>query len=127
MDNIEIEPIDRSEIAPPQSIQIEANLADTFTFASHQNSIPVIRSIRIKNATTEPIQGVRLELTASPAPLADGRQPTRRLQRPHDQHLLLSDRRPLPYETRLQRRTPVPGAISASAKILRRLHRLSRS
>jgi len=29
MNNIEIEPIDRSEIAPPQSIQIEANLAGT--------------------------------------------------------------------------------------------------
>lgn len=64
--NNRIEPIDSSETASPSSVRIEASLAGTFTFASHQNSIPVIRSIRIENATPEPVQDVQLELTASP-------------------------------------------------------------
>ena len=45
---------------------IVANLTSTFTFASHQNSFPVIRSIRIENPGAETLEGVRLELTASP-------------------------------------------------------------
>src|SRR4030088_2327815 len=48
-------------------IAIAADLAATFTFASHQNSIPVVRSIRIENATADSIENARLELTASPA------------------------------------------------------------
>jgi very-short-patch-repair endonuclease len=43
------------------------DFASTFTFASHQNSIPVIRSIRIENSTVESVENARLELTASPA------------------------------------------------------------
>ena len=43
------------------------DFASTFTFASHQNSIPVIRSIRIENSTIDSVENARLELTASPA------------------------------------------------------------
>ncbi len=48
------------------TIAIVADLAATFTFASHQNSIPVIRSIRVENSTADQLETVRLELTASP-------------------------------------------------------------
>lgn len=48
------------------SITIAPDLAATFTFASHQNSIPVIRSIRLDNPTPDSIENSRLELTASP-------------------------------------------------------------
>lgn len=47
-------------------VTITANLAATFTFASHQNSVPVIRSIRVDNRTTESFENARLELTSSP-------------------------------------------------------------
>src|SRR5437868_15099721 len=55
----------RSADAGP--ITITADLAPTFTFASHQNSIPVVRSIRIENAGADNVENARLELTASPA------------------------------------------------------------
>jgi hypothetical protein len=48
-------------------VHVRADLTATFTFASHQNSIPIIRSIRLENATPDIIEEVRLELTASPA------------------------------------------------------------
>lgn len=90
MDNIEIEPSGPSESAPAP-IQIDANLANTFTFASHQNSIPVIRSIRIENASNEPVQGVQLELTASPAFLRAKTWKIDRINAGDD--VVLSDRR----------------------------------
>lgn len=49
------------------AVSISADLAEQFTFASHQNSIPVIRSIAISNSTSGSLQHLKLELTASPA------------------------------------------------------------
>src|SRR5258706_15406689 len=70
MDEIkETDPAD-SDAAPAADegiISVAADLAATFTFASHQNSIPVIRSIGIDNSTADSIENVRLELTACPA------------------------------------------------------------
>ncbi|WP_349636745.1 DUF3320 domain-containing protein [Tardiphaga sp. P9-11] len=43
-----------------------SDLATKFTFASHQNSIPVIRSIAIRNPTGDAAERLRLELSASP-------------------------------------------------------------
>src|ERR1700712_1688064 len=51
----------------PDPISIAADLAPTFTFASHQNSIPVIRAIRISNPTPDALESLRLELTSQPA------------------------------------------------------------
>ena len=69
MDEIEITDLAESD-APPAAhdgnVVFAADLASTFTFASHQNSIPVIRSIRIENSTADSIENARLELTASP-------------------------------------------------------------
>ncbi|MCG6203147.1 DUF3320 domain-containing protein [Rhodopseudomonas sp. HC1] len=48
-------------------VSISADLAEKFTFASHQNSIPVIRNIAISNTTADSLQHLNLELTASPA------------------------------------------------------------
>ena len=50
-----------------EGITVFTDLASTFTFASHQNSIPVVRAIRIENPTASSLENVRLELTASPA------------------------------------------------------------
>ena len=52
---------------------IVADLAPIFTCASHQNSISVLRSIRVENATDKSLDDLRLELTASPR--SCGRKP----------------------------------------------------
>jgi very-short-patch-repair endonuclease len=46
---------------------IVADVAASFTFASYQNAIPVIRSILIENNTDRHIESCRLELTSSPS------------------------------------------------------------
>src|SRR5437870_399065 len=58
---------DTGRSADQGRITITADLAPTFTFASHQNSIPVVRSIGIENPTANSVENARLELTASPA------------------------------------------------------------
>lgn len=58
-----------NDLAQPDDanvITITADLTATFTFASHQNSIPVIRSIRVENLTTDSLENARLDLTSSP-------------------------------------------------------------
>lgn len=45
---------------------IVAEIVQVFTFASHQNSVPVIRSLRIDNASDEHLENITLEMTASP-------------------------------------------------------------
>ncbi len=91
MDDIELGSIAPSEAASLRPIQIDANLASTFTFASHQNSIPVLRSIRIENATREAVQDVQLELTASPAFLRGKKWKIDRINAGDD--VVLTDRR----------------------------------
>ena len=48
-----------------KSISVVADFASGFTYASYQNAIPVIRSIRIENNTDRSFEGCRLELTCS--------------------------------------------------------------
>ena len=48
-------------------ISIVADIAASFTYASYQNAIPVIRSILIENNTDRHIENCRLELTSSPS------------------------------------------------------------
>ncbi|WP_352648398.1 DUF3320 domain-containing protein [Mesorhizobium sp. M0408] len=57
-----------SEVAgrPPGST-IVAEVASSFTYASYQNAIPVIRSIRLDNDTARSFENCRLELTSSPS------------------------------------------------------------
>lgn len=46
---------------------ITADIAGSFTYASYQNAIPVIRSIRIENADGRHHDNIRVDLTSSPA------------------------------------------------------------
>jgi very-short-patch-repair endonuclease len=49
------------------AVFIEADLAKSFTYASFQNAVPVLRSISIANFTGEDLGNCSLELTASPS------------------------------------------------------------
>ncbi|WP_031256512.1 DUF3320 domain-containing protein [Mesorhizobium sp. L48C026A00] len=81
-----------SEVAgrPPGSA-IVADVASSFTYASFQNAIPVIRSIRLDNDTARSFENCRLELTSSPSFLRPKTWPVDRLI-PGDR-LQLSDRK----------------------------------
>jgi RecA/RadA recombinase len=46
---------------------IVADVASSFTHASYQNAIPVIRSIQLENGTDRQFEALRLDLTSSPA------------------------------------------------------------
>ena len=52
--------------APP-SIEIEADIARSFTYASYQNAIPVLRSLAISNRTDRHFDGCRLAMVSTPA------------------------------------------------------------
>ncbi len=45
---------------------IETDIASSFTYASYQNAIPVIRSIRLANFTGHNLEGLSLDLVADP-------------------------------------------------------------
>jgi len=47
-------------------IALEADIARAFTYASFQNAVPVIRSIRVANSSHENFEQCTLELTSSP-------------------------------------------------------------
>ncbi|RWM47846.1 MAG: DUF3320 domain-containing protein [Mesorhizobium sp.] len=51
----------------PTIPRIVADVASSFTFASYQNAIPVVRSIRLDNDTARSLDNCRLELTSSPS------------------------------------------------------------
>lgn len=46
---------------------ITADIAGSFTYASYQNAIPVVRSIEIDNADGRHHENIRVDLTSSPA------------------------------------------------------------
>ncbi|MGX9181809.1 DUF3320 domain-containing protein [Mesorhizobium sp. BHbdii] len=46
---------------------ILADVASSFTYASYQNAIPVIRSVRLDNDSARSLENCRLELTSSPS------------------------------------------------------------
>lgn len=48
-------------------LTVVADIAQAFTFASHQNSVPVIRSLRIDNPSDEQLENVLLKMTANPS------------------------------------------------------------
>ncbi|WP_417773588.1 DUF3320 domain-containing protein [Stappia sp.] len=47
--------------------KIQSDIAASFTYASYQNAIPVVRSISVNNDTDRHIDNVRVELTSSPS------------------------------------------------------------
>ncbi|MGV1760810.1 DUF3320 domain-containing protein [Rhizobium sp. A22-96] len=51
----------------PKNPAIVADVAASFTYASYQNAVPVIRSILIENNTDRHVENCRIELTSSPS------------------------------------------------------------
>lgn len=47
--------------------EIDAAVADQVNFASHQNSVPFLRNLTIKNVSADNLSGLTLSLEASPA------------------------------------------------------------
>ena len=83
--------IDVTEAKKPQPPKIFADIASSFTYASYQNAIPVLRRIGVDNQSDRQIEALRLELSSTPAFL---RSKTWTIDRviPGD-HLLLGDRK----------------------------------
>lgn len=54
------------EATPSASAEIVYQIAQSFTYASFQNAVPVIRSIGVNNPTSANIENCRLELTSNP-------------------------------------------------------------
>ncbi|MCV9940420.1 DUF3320 domain-containing protein [Boseaceae bacterium BT-24-1] len=50
----------------PASVKIDADIAASFTFASYQNAIPVLRSLAIENPTDRHLEQCRLAMVATP-------------------------------------------------------------
>ena len=50
-----------------RKVVITADICASFTYASYQNAIPVIRSIMIENSTDLHFEACRLEISSSPA------------------------------------------------------------
>lgn len=73
------------------SAVIQAKIAESFTYASYQNAIPVVQSIKIENASNRQYEGCKLELTSFPAFLRSKTWTIDRLV-PGD-NLTLSDRK----------------------------------
>ncbi|WP_343525872.1 hypothetical protein [Sphingomonas sp.] len=69
MQNSDAGNFDRSSIDRPQekSPILVADIAGSFTYASYQNAIPVVRGIGIENADGRHHENIRLELASSPA------------------------------------------------------------
>ncbi|WP_296720683.1 DUF3320 domain-containing protein [Erythrobacter sp.] len=61
-------PLQRPDDEPnPLTPQVVADAAASFTYASYQNAVPVVRSITINNVTARQFDDCRLSLTSSPA------------------------------------------------------------
>lgn len=58
---------DAAEKARPLKIEILADIAASFTYASFQNAVPVIRSIAINNPTGQDFENCTLELISNPS------------------------------------------------------------
>ncbi len=52
---------------PPRQVLIEADLASAINYACWQNSVPIVRSLKIANNTDAQIESLRLELSTVPA------------------------------------------------------------
>lgn len=57
---------EKQEAGKSDNPAIAVDVAASFTYASYQNAIPVIRSILIENNTERHIENCRIDLTASP-------------------------------------------------------------
>ncbi|OYU47864.1 MAG: hypothetical protein CFE31_15475 [Rhizobiales bacterium PAR1] len=51
----------------PVAPKIIADIASSFTYASYQNAVPVLRGVSIENHSERQFQALRLELCSAPA------------------------------------------------------------
>jgi very-short-patch-repair endonuclease len=58
---------DATTAEKPQSPKIFADIASSFTYASYQNAIPVLRGIGVENQSDRHLDSLRLELSSTPA------------------------------------------------------------
>lgn len=54
-------------IDQPATPRILADIAASFTYASYQNAVPVLRGISVENHSERQFEKLRLELTSTPA------------------------------------------------------------
>ena len=59
--------IDTTAAEKPSSPKIFADIAPSFTYASYQNAIPVLRGIGVENRSDRQVDSLRLELSSTPA------------------------------------------------------------
>jgi len=59
--------VDTAAAEKPQSPKIFADIASSFTYASYQNAIPVLRGIGVENRSDRQADALRLELSSTPA------------------------------------------------------------
>ncbi|WP_374834367.1 hypothetical protein [Daeguia caeni] len=59
--------IDVTAVETPQSPGIFADIASSFTYASYQNAIPVLRRVGVENRSDRQVDSLRLELSSTPA------------------------------------------------------------
>ena len=55
------------DVETPPSFEIDADVAGSFTYASYQNAIPVLRSLTIANPTDRHVEQCRLAMVSTPA------------------------------------------------------------
>ena len=58
---------ENSELIVPTAPCVITSIAPSFTYASYQNAIPVVRSIEIENRTEKSFEDCKLELSSTPA------------------------------------------------------------
>lgn len=58
---------ENSTLIAPTAPCVTASIAPSFTYASYQNAVPVVRSIEIENRTEKTFEDCKLELISTPA------------------------------------------------------------
>jgi hypothetical protein len=48
------------------ALDIAPEIASCFTYASYQNAVPVVRSLRLANGLNEHLESLRLEMSSTP-------------------------------------------------------------
>jgi hypothetical protein len=56
-----------ASLGQPAAPKIFADIASSFTYASYQNAVPVLRGISVENHSERQFEKLRLELTSTPA------------------------------------------------------------
>lgn len=91
MPDQELEQLAGGDVEVPLSVKIHSEIAGSFTYASYQNAIPVLRSLAIENPTERHFEQCRLAMVATPGFLRPKLWTVDRLA-PGDR-IVISDRR----------------------------------